>query len=143
MALNVAAAMIATLWAGLVIGISFVAQPVKFGTAGLSRSVALAVGRRIFQAMHVIETVLAFCLAALLSTRMFDQQENVEASWPALLAGAALFVQITLLMPPLSKRTDAVLAGMPATHSFYHTAFALTEIIKVVMLVMFAFFILR
>jgi hypothetical protein len=47
------------LWAGVLIGVSFLAAPAKFGASGLSLPVAMEIGRREFGALNLTEVVLA------------------------------------------------------------------------------------
>jgi hypothetical protein len=53
------------LWAGVLIGVSFLAAPAKFGAAGLSLPVAMEVGRREFGTLNHAELVIAVVTLAL------------------------------------------------------------------------------
>ena len=55
------------LWAGVLIGVSFLAAPAKFGAPGLSLPMAMEIGRREFGGLNLTEialTLLALALAA-------------------------------------------------------------------------------
>lgn len=125
---------VCTLWAGLVIGISFVAQPAKFGAAGLRRDTALSVGRRIFRAMHGVEAV--FAVASVLLAM------GAGARISTLIGAAVLIlvVQASVLMPRLSRRVDAILAGRDLPKSLDHILFAALEAGKVALLLACTFF---
>lgn len=115
---------VTTLWSGLVLGISFVAQPAKFGAAGLQRDTALSVGRRIFRAMHAVEAVFGAAALMLLAGAPAPVLRLVAA------AVAILALQATVLMPRLSRRVDQVLAGQVLPKSADHMVFAVLELIK-------------
>lgn len=124
--------LIPTLWAGLVLGISFVAQPAKFGAAGLSKAVALSVGRRIFRVMHCFESVAAV-MAIIIALK--DKSVNFHL---LTLCSFILVFQICVLMPRLSRKVDSILGGQPAVKSLDHVIFAVLELLKFVSLVLFS-----
>ncbi|MBV6325706.1 hypothetical protein [Duganella violaceipulchra] len=128
MNLNLANILIAALWADLVLGISFVAQPAKFSTPGLPRPIALAAGRQMFRAMHVAESVIAVCAVVVLMLSKHTQP------WPIFFAVTILATQIAVLMPPLSKRVDARLSGVELPKSAWHAIFGVTEVAKFALL---------
>lgn len=125
---------VCTLWAGFVIGISFVAQSAKFGAAGLRRDVALSVGRRIFRAMHWVEAVLA-CTCVLLALGAGGRVSGMIGA-----AVLILVVQVGVLMPRLSRRVDQVMAGRKLPKSVDHILFAVLETGKVALLLACTFF---
>ena len=49
---NLILMMIALLWAGMILGISFLESWVKFRTPGLSKAIGLEVGRTVFGVFH-------------------------------------------------------------------------------------------
>lgn len=132
MNLRTAAMLSPAIWAGVVLGISFVAQPAKFGAPGLSRATALSVGRRIFRAMHWVEAILG------LGTIILAINGAPDKVYLVLLAVAILMVQIVWLMPQLSTRVDAILSGIPVNRSAHHFIFAVLEFVKLVLLIVFS-----
>jgi hypothetical protein len=130
---DLAAVLASTLWAGVVLGISFVAQPAKFKTPQLQRPVALATGRQMFQAMHRTECVLA---ALSLIFALAPPAHGAARLLPAA-AAVLLVLQMAWLMPPLSQRVDSALAGAPPPPSRHHALFAVTEVLKFLALLAF------
>lgn len=122
-----------SLWAGIVLGISFVAQPAKFGAAGLTRPVALSVGRRIFRALHWTEIVIAL---GAFSAGLHGSSKYLHL---IIASSAILTIQVTLLMPRLSKQVDMVLMGSSLNKSYDHTIYAALEFAKVGLLISYAF----
>jgi hypothetical protein len=53
------------LWAGVLIGVSFLAAPAKFNAPGLSLPVAMQIGRQEFGALNCAEIALAVASLAL------------------------------------------------------------------------------
>lgn len=60
-ALAVATAVTFT-WLGMVLAISFLEAPLKFGAPGVTVRIGLGIGRRVFRALNAVETVLAAAL---------------------------------------------------------------------------------
>ncbi|WP_394780254.1 hypothetical protein [Undibacterium sp.] len=133
MFLSTASHLVGVLWAGIIIGISFVAQPAKFKTPQLTRAVALAAGRQMFRSMHIAEGVLA---SAGILLSVFSASQN--AYKPFYLATLVLLIQVFALMPPLSRRVDQLLAGQELHGSHHHLVFAALEVAKLALLITFA-----
>lgn len=98
---------ISLLWAGLVIGISFIEAPAKFRAPSLTRPVALDVGRHVFRASHMVQLglALAFWPCAVLAPMSLGR-------WGALsLVEAVFFVQHLWLLPVLDQRAQAIISG--------------------------------
>ncbi|MCC5793495.1 MAG: hypothetical protein JJT85_02025 [Chromatiales bacterium] len=117
----------ALLWAGVVIGCSFIATPAKFLAPSLSLATALEVGRATFRVVVVAELFLAL-LCVLFLLRLSGQRFLV---WIAI---GALGVQWLLVMPQLSVHTDAVIQGAAIGGSSWHWVYIGLEVLKVLML---------
>lgn len=118
---------IALLWAGIVIGCSFVATSAKFYAPSLTLSTALEVGRVTFRALVAVEIILLVCGVVLLVLR----RQRLPGFW---IAGLILAVQWLAVMPLLNTRTDAVIQGRPVHGPPYHVFYIVLEAIKVVIL---------
>jgi hypothetical protein len=98
---------ISLIWAGLVIGISFIEAPAKFRAPSLTRPVALDVGRHVFRASHMVQLGLALALGpfAVLASMSLGR-------WVALgLVEVLFFVQHLWLLPELDHRAQAIISG--------------------------------
>ena len=74
-------------WAGLVVGISFIEAPVKFTAPSLPLSVGLDVGRHVFAALNRAELLLALASVGLAwSARPRRSTEDHLPNDPAILA---------------------------------------------------------
>jgi hypothetical protein len=112
-------------WLGMVLAISFLEAPLKFRAPGITVPLGLGIGRLVFRALNAVEAVLALVLAVCLAI------ERGPAILPAVLAIAALLVQVLAVRPRLSHRSDAVLAGADAPRSHAHYAYVGLEVVKV------------
>ncbi len=114
----------------MVLAISFLEAPLKFGAPGVPVRVGLAIGRRVFRALNTAEAVLA----GVLLIAVFLWPPSVPAAVTVVLAAAALLLQLTAVRPRLNRRTEAVLAGEDAPRSRGHHAYIALEVVKVVAL---------
>lgn len=118
------------LWAGLLVGVSFVATPVKFLAPSLSLAVALDVGRQTFWALNWIEIG---CAVVLLAIVVAGYRTIVGVS-VALLLVAAVLAQALWLLPVLDARVAAVIAGQMPPASSLHSFYVALELLKLVLL---------
>lgn len=120
------------LWAGLVLGVSFLATPVKFRAASLSLPVALEVGSHTFHLLTRIEVGLGLILAA--------------AAWlPAHLRSwsyvlwclplALVLVQVFAVLPPLDARLRLIVDGGTPGPSHLHLVYVGLESAKLCVLI--------
>jgi hypothetical protein len=119
------------LWLGLLVGVSFVATPLKFNAASLSLPVALDVGRATFSIFNDIEWVM---LASLLAAVVLSGPSPIPSAATLLLA-AALLLQSGWLLPALNQRIAAIIAGNNPRPSPDHIYYIAADVAKVVLLV--------
>jgi hypothetical protein len=125
---------IALLWAGVLLGSSFLATPAKFLAPSLSMQDALEVGKVTFSVLSWVEYGLL--LSLLLSL------------WPlkgklitiVLFSGILLLFasQQTYLLPLLDARTNQVLQGQSPGSSNLHIIYIFVELLKVFTLIAFS-----
>ncbi|MET8570729.1 hypothetical protein [Streptomyces sp. NPDC004783] len=121
------------LWLGMVLAISFLEAPLKFRAPGVTIPLGLGIGRLVFRALNLAETVLAVVLIAVVATGGPSTAVVVLTA----VAAAVLAVQLTAVRPRLNRRSDAVLAGEdPALRrSRAHLHYVALEIVKVLALI--------
>lgn len=117
-------------WLGMVLAISFIEAPLKFRAPGITIALGLGIGRLVFRALNVAEGVLA--LTALLAVVFGGPTPAVLGLVVAV--SAILLFQVAAVRPPLSRRTDRVLAGEQLPRSRAHYAYVALELVKVVCL---------
>ncbi len=118
------------LWAGVVIGVSFLAAPAKFAAPSLTLPVALEVGREEFGALNLVELVL---LAATLVLALLVRPGRVVSTGLAL-AGLIVVLQWLWLLPVLDARVEIVLQGGTPPQAPWHTLYVVVECVKLLAL---------
>lgn len=118
-------------WLGMVLAISFIEAPLKFRAPDVTVKIGLGIGRLVYRVLNAVEVFLAVTLL----TVVLLQTPLPSAAIPALIAIAALAVQLTVVRPRLARRSDAVLAGAEAPRSYGHHFYVALETVKVVALI--------
>ena len=129
MADSVRPSFLAWIWLGLVVGVSFVATPVKFTAPSLDLPTALEVGRVTFRLLARIEWVLALVLVGLTWGR------RRSLPWSGVVVLAVVALEAIWLLPSLAARTDAIRTGATPPGSSLHTVFIAAEVLKCLALV--------
>lgn len=127
---NAAAASVALFWLGMLVGVSFLATPVKFQAPSLDLPVALDVGRVTFALFSRIEWIPAVLLLAVVVLPRLS-------GWviaAAMVAVALLAAEFFWLLPVLDARVEAIIAGEPLPSSTYHFLYASAEVVKALLL---------
>lgn len=117
-------------WLGMVLAISFLEAPLKFRAPNVTLAIGLGIGRIVFRALNIVET----CWAAVLVVTLALGLPGVAAGCAVAVAVIALAVQVIAVRPRLSRRSDAVLAGLDAPRSLGHYVYIGLEVVKTVAL---------
>jgi len=124
------------LWAGIAIGVAFLATPAKFLAPSLTLPVALDVGRQTFAIYNRAELALVALLVVI------GLASRAPRRWYFALAvpGAIVILQAVWLIPMLDHRVATILAGGAVPqNSNLHAAYIAAELIKIVALAGFGF----
>jgi len=123
--------LIVTLWAGIIIGVSLIATPVKFQAPSLTMQTGLEVGRYTFRLLARIE--LCFLIAAVVLAGL------AQPRWITIGALVLVAVQIALqrywLLPDLDHRVSQILLGAAPAFSMQHVIYAIMEALKAALLI--------
>jgi len=114
-------------WLGMVAAISFIETPLKFRAPGVTLPIGLGIGRLVFRALNGCELVLAVVLIG----AFFVAPPTSGAVVAAGAAVVMLLAQVLLVRPRLTRRSDAVLAGVEGPRSRAHWAYVGLELVKV------------
>ncbi len=119
------------LWAGMILGISFLESWIKFRAPLLTKPAGLDVGRTVFNAFHKVQCVwFLLAISLMLSIQMSFNY------WILLLSvGAILFIQILWLHPHLKNIIDMIIAEKKPKASSLHTIYVVLELIKLLLLI--------
>jgi hypothetical protein len=127
------------LWAGVLIGVSFLAAPSKFAAASLSLPVAMDVGRQEFTTLNLVEiglAVLTLALAAL--------ARPARAIWLGIaLAALIVAAQTVWLLPLLDARAALIIQGGTPPAAPWHSLYVVIEILKLLALLVTGWLALR
>lgn len=123
------------MWAGITIGVSMLATPVRFTAQSITRPIALDVGRVVFSALNKAE--LALLVALLIVVRV----AGLTRKWWGICAFLTLVVlaQGVWLIPELSARTDIIISGGRPPPSYAHAIYSSLELMKIAALLIFGF----
>lgn len=125
---------LALLWAGMLIGVSFIATPVKFLAPSLTLPVALDVGRQTFAVFGRIEVGLLIVLAIMV---LFGERRRLRIVGFALLA-LLVSAEMLWLLPVLDANVGAIIAGIPRSSGPEHALYIGAEVVKLLTLVIMA-----
>lgn len=132
-AAGLAAAAVFT-WLGMTAAISFLEAPLKFRAPGVTVPIGLGIGRLVFRALNIAESVLAVVVAASVAAGAIAGSLSVAAVVSAGVPVLVLAVQLAAIRPRLNRRSDRVLAGEDVPRSRAHHAYVLTETVKLLAL---------
>ncbi|HVW10306.1 MAG TPA: DUF4149 domain-containing protein [Bryobacteraceae bacterium] len=119
-----------TLWAGAIIGLSFIATPLKFQAPHLTMPVALEVGRYTFGLFANVES--GFLIASVVTAMIARPRRITVVAMGAV--AAMLLSQRFWLLPELDGRVAQILAGGAITFSASHWIYAVFDGLKIILL---------
>ena len=118
------------LWAGVLIGVSFLAAPAKFDAPTLTLPVAMDVGRQEFGALNLAEIALA--LVALTLAGYVRPERTI---WLGLaIAAVVVALQSLWLLPVHDARAVMIIQGETPARAPWHTIYIGVEIVKLLAL---------
>jgi hypothetical protein len=118
------------LWAGVLIGVSFLAAPAKFNATTLTLPVAMDVGRQEFGTLNVAEIALAAVTLALAAYARVER-----TIWYALaIAAGVVILQALWLLPVLDARAEMIIQGETPPSAPWHTLYITIEVVKLLAL---------
>ena len=123
------------LWLGMIVGISFVATPLKFQAPGVTLGIGLEIGRLVFSVFNKIEIAFAVLLAVIVLSGP-KRDKSLLALGAACLA---LAIQTLWLLPSLIDRIQMVIEGHSMPASLLHSIYVGLEVTKVLALAVYGF----
>jgi hypothetical protein len=133
--MNKAIAAILFLWAGLLLGVSFVATPAKFLAPSLPMAQALDVGRWTFHVLALIEWGLVVVVAVLVAIAWWSDTPRIGLVAGLLAVVAALLAaQSFLLRPLLDARIQRIVAGESVPTSQGHNLYIALEAVLLLLI---------
>lgn len=117
-------------WLGMVLAISFLEAPLKFRAPNVTLQIGLGIGRLVFHALNTVEVVFALVVGAI----VVAGPTRVPITAAFSVAAVVLAVQLVVVRPRLTRRSDQVLAGLDGPRSRAHYGYVGLEAVKVVAL---------
>lgn len=130
-------AALSLIWIGLLIGVSFIATPVKFRAETITQPVALDVGRVTFALFGRIEGTLSLILL-LLAFDFSDGLFRANAIVSSVIIAAIVVFQILWVRPVLDRRVQEIIDGADPPKSKAHTLYIGLEVAKLALLAIVA-----
>ncbi|MEM6108091.1 hypothetical protein AAHS21_17860 [Mycobacterium sp. 050272] len=118
-------------WLGMVLAISFLEAPLKFRAPNVTLQIGLGIGRLVFRALNTVEVAFAIIILAVVVDGPMPMRIGVAFA----VAFATLAIQLVVVRPQLTRRSDQVLAGLDAPRSRAHYAYIALEVVKTVALI--------
>ncbi len=122
-------------WFGMTAGISLLEAPIKFTAPTLTRPIALDVGRVVFEALNKAELVALILLLVLV--RLSGKARELWGYCAVIVL--IMMAQSVWLLPLLSSRADLIVSGIEPAPSIAHAAYAVTELSKLLLLLVLGF----
>ncbi len=119
------------IWAGMLLGISFLEAPVKFTAPSLTLPVGLDVGRHVFQAFNKVEIVFGTLLFILIVRSKLSPIINILFAFVIFL----LILESVWLLPVLDERVLIIIAGGVPEKESPHIWYVLFDAAKVISLI--------
>ncbi|MEM0897377.1 MAG: hypothetical protein AAGJ79_10875 [Verrucomicrobiota bacterium] len=131
------------IWAGLILGISFMEAPLKFQAPGITLELGLGIGRIVFGALNKMELVLWVMLSVLTVPvfRRWSPRRGVLIAF--ILLTVILAFQTFYMLPVLDDRAEQILAGKEVPASWHHTVAVIVEGLKLPVLIGFFLLVCR
>ena len=133
MTLELVLTVISLVWAGAVLGVSFIATPIKFRAPMLDRPTAFDVGRVTFLFFEKVEWALAILLILLI---LGAGPQSVPVVY-GLIVVVIVALQVLWLTPKLIRRAVMLSSGEVPPESSAHRIFVILEAVKLICLILF------
>jgi hypothetical protein len=124
-------AVLCFMWAGMVLGISFLETPVKFTAPSVTLPIGLDIGRHVFGVFNKVEIG-----AALLACGLMIFGHTQRAIWlPLTTVVLVVTLQTVWLLPLLDVRVEMILNGQTPPRAPYHLVYVVLEVLKLICLI--------
>ncbi len=119
------------IWAGMVLGISFLEAPLKFQAPNITLALGLGIGRLVFAALNKFEILFMLVIAIAAWRAKFVLSAKLIVSILAFI----LVIQTFYLLPLLDTRAQLIIDGNTPPASPHHWTYIILEVCKLALLV--------
>jgi len=128
-------------WVGFVCAISFMESWLKFNAPGITLSLGIGIGKLVFNALNKAELMFALITIACLAKTKHREINVLGRIF--LVPFSILLLQSFYLLPELGARSNLQIEGKQLAPSYLHLFYIITEIIKVICLILLGMFTLK
>jgi hypothetical protein len=118
------------IWAGMLLGISFLEAPLKFQAPKITLELGLGIGKIVFEALNRIEIIL---LTGIVLANIYDVAKS-KITVSIIILIVILGIQTFYLLPILSERIALFQSGKTPEPSNHHFIYIALEILKLLTL---------
>jgi hypothetical protein len=126
-------------WVGLLLGLAFIETPLKFQAPGITKALALGIGKLVFATLNKIEWGMLITLVAVLwRLKSTNLSTKISAKLPGALLGlliAIVAVQTFYLLPILNDRVTQIQNGIEPPASSTHVVYVVADVVKLIALI--------
>ena len=121
----------AFIWFGFICSISFLETPVKFTAPGVTLSIGLGIGKKVFSILN--KTEIGFMIILGITALFKTTASHFEYAFPSFIL-LILLCQSIWLLPALGKRVALIQAGINPPPSKLHWFYISGEFLKMISL---------
>ncbi len=122
------------IWLSFVLCISFFEAPIKFHAEGIIYEQALRIGKIVFLSLNKIEIMFAST-----TTLYIIYKSGTKKFLIGLIPIVILIIQTIFILPELIEQMNDRINKIPLETHKYHIGYIITEILKVITLIIFIF----
>ncbi len=137
--MNIVLSILLYTWAGLILGVSFIATPAKFKAAHLTLPVALEVGKATFNIFNKIEWIVSLSIISLSAIT-----PKPQFYWLLIFTLVFLLLLETFwLLPILDIRTEQIIAGWLIKPGFHHWLYICADASKIILALITGWYVMK
>lgn len=131
------AAMLMTVfvWAGMLLGISFLEAPLKFQAPSVTLAIGLGIGKLVFGTLNKIE--IFYCISLVIMGLLVKPSSMFRYMLGFI--AVILIVQTFWLLPVLDNRAEIIISGGVPSEKSPHFIYVAAEAVKLICLITAAF----
>ncbi len=120
----------------MILGVSFVATPLKFQAPSVTLEIGLEIGRLVFGVFNKIEIAFAVVMVLML---LLSRQKDISVG-ALVVVWLALALQTVWLLPALVDRIQLIMQGQQLPPSALHSIYVGLEVVKILALAVYGIY---
>ncbi|MCL6523499.1 MAG: hypothetical protein K6T34_02455 [Thermoflavifilum sp.] len=120
------------LWIGFVAAISFMEAWIKFQAPGVTKTIGLSIGKKVFSALNRMEWVWTIVL--IIGVILLPDRLSFPTAVLFAIAILMLLLQTIFWLPVLKKQADLLIEGKSYTGKSVHLNYIVADVVKLIAL---------